>query len=335
VQLLRPDGNVTQTNFTGGFAEIDEATPSDADFAWGADNTVAVLEVTVSDPSGTPASGTCTARYRIAKTNDGVVDGAGNACTVTGEVYEGAAQIATDSARTADGTWTEYSFTFAASAVTNWNDVRLRFTTSASGGSPANRRGGAVSWAELETPDAGATPITGDAAITMPVATVAATAATTVEGAAGVALPMLTVAATASTLVEGAGSLTAPMLSLSAGGTVGNPSIEGTAAFTLPMPTLSATASSVVSGLAALTMPILTLSAAGSSVVVGLAALALPILTLAATGSTLLTALGALLMPILVVTGLASGPSSPDPSAPAHRRGARRSSMIRRATRRR
>lgn len=158
-QFLRPAGNVTQSSFTGGFAEIDEATASDSDWAWGADNTAAVLEVSLSDPSGTPGSGTCTVRYRIARTNDGVVDGAGNACTVTGEVYEGGTQVATDTARTATGTWTEYSFTFAASAVTDWTDLRLRFTTSTSGGSPANRRGGAVSWAEVETPDA-ASPVT-------------------------------------------------------------------------------------------------------------------------------------------------------------------------------
>lgn len=151
-QFLRPDSNVTQTSFTGGFAEIDESTASDADFAYGANNSAAVLEVGLSNPS-TPSAGTCTVRYRIAKTNAGTVDGAGNACTVTAEVYQGGTQIATDTAQTATGTWTQYSFTFNTSAVSNWTDLRLRFTTSASGGSPANRRGGAVSWAEIEIPD--------------------------------------------------------------------------------------------------------------------------------------------------------------------------------------
>jgi hypothetical protein len=153
-QFLRPDANVTQTSFTNGFAQIDESTASDADFAYGANNTAAVLEVSLSNPSGTPASGTCTVRYRIAKTNAGTVDGGGNGVDVTGEVYQGGSQIATDTARTTSGSWTEYSFTFAASAVSDWTDLRLRFTTTTSGGSPANRRGGAVSWAEIETPDA-------------------------------------------------------------------------------------------------------------------------------------------------------------------------------------
>ena len=150
-QTLRPTSDATNTG-TGGFGDIDEASASDADFWWGDNNVAETLEVHVGDPT-TPLSGTCTVRYRIAKTNAGTVDGGGNAVTVTAEVYEGATQQATDSAQTATGSWTPYEFTFAASAVTDWTDVRLRFTTSASGGSPANRRGGAVSWAELETPD--------------------------------------------------------------------------------------------------------------------------------------------------------------------------------------
>ena len=34
-QFLRPDSNVTQTDFTGGFAEIDDSVASDADTAFG------------------------------------------------------------------------------------------------------------------------------------------------------------------------------------------------------------------------------------------------------------------------------------------------------------
>jgi hypothetical protein len=154
-QFLRPDSNVTQTSFTGGFAEIDEATASDADFAYGANNTAAVLEVGLSNPAATPdPAGTSTVRYRIAKTNAGTVNGAGNAVAVTPGVYQGATLIQAGTAQTATGTWTQYTFTFTHGTITDWTDVRLRFTTTASGGSPANRRGGAVSWAEVEAPDA-------------------------------------------------------------------------------------------------------------------------------------------------------------------------------------
>lgn len=152
-QFIRPDSNITQTSFTGGFAEIDETSPSDADFAYGANNTSAVLEVGLSNPS-VPSSGTCTVRYRIAKVNNGVLSGSGNSVSITCAIYEGATLIATDAAQTTTGTWTTFTFTFDSTLVTDWTDVRLRFTTTASGGSPANRRGGAVSWAEVEIPDA-------------------------------------------------------------------------------------------------------------------------------------------------------------------------------------
>lgn len=155
-QFLRPDSNVTQSSFTGGFAEIDESTASDADFAYGANNTAAVLEVGLSDPGGTPdPAGTSRVRFRIAKTNNGTVTGTGNTVTFTIAVYQGGTLISTGvTGLTATGTWTGYNFTFTHGSITDWTDLRLRFTTSASGGTPANRRGGAVSWAEVEAPDA-------------------------------------------------------------------------------------------------------------------------------------------------------------------------------------
>lgn len=151
-QFLRPDSNITQTNFTGGFANIDETSANDADFAYGANNTIAVLEVGLSNPS-TPQAGTCTVRYRIAQTNNGVLDGTGNTLNITPEVYQATTLIQGGTAQTTSGTWTTYTFTFNTSAVSDWNNLRLRFTTTASGGSPANRRGGAISWAEIEIPD--------------------------------------------------------------------------------------------------------------------------------------------------------------------------------------
>lgn len=156
-QFGRPDSNVTQTSFTGGFAEIDEASPSDTDFAYGANNTAAELEVGLADVTDPVSSSGHIFRYRIAKTNAGVVDGAGNAVTVTARLLQGTTEIAADTAKTATGTWTGYAFTLSAAqadAITDYADLRLEFVTSASGGSPAARRGGAVSWAELEVPDA-------------------------------------------------------------------------------------------------------------------------------------------------------------------------------------
>lgn len=153
-QFLRPDSNITLSAFTGGFAEIDESTPSDLDFAYGDNNTQAVLEVGLSDPIGVPdPSGISVVRYRIAKTNNGVVTGTGSAVTITPQVYQGGSLVQSGASQSTTGIWTEYSFTFTHESITDWSDLRIRFSTSNSGGSPQNRRGGAISWAEVESPD--------------------------------------------------------------------------------------------------------------------------------------------------------------------------------------
>lgn len=148
-EYLRPNSNVTQTNFTNGYAEIDETPASNTDFAYGANNTAAVLEVGTTDLVDTYSAATF--RWRVAKTNAGTVDDTGNGVNVTPTIYEGGTLRWTGTTQAATGTWTEYTeSSIDLSAISDWTDVRFRFTTTASGGSPANRRGGAVSWAELE-----------------------------------------------------------------------------------------------------------------------------------------------------------------------------------------
>lgn len=152
-QFLRPDSNVTQTLYTGGFAEIDEVTANDADFATGTANTIQpILEVGLSNPSFTPGGMLGTVRWRSAIRNGNNVIGSGNAITGTCLLLQGATTIASD-AYTA-GNWSTRTFTFSLSSVTNFSDLRLRFTQTASGGSNnATRTGLAVSWAEVEVPN--------------------------------------------------------------------------------------------------------------------------------------------------------------------------------------
>lgn len=154
-QFLRPTSDTLSVNFTGGWAQVDEASASDADLAYGANNTVAELELQLSAPAATPAAGTCTVRYRIAKTNAGALDGGGNAVTVAANLRQGASVIQAALDRAATGTWTTYTFTFATSAITDWSNLRFYLLHTASGGNPANRRGAGLSWIEVETPDGG------------------------------------------------------------------------------------------------------------------------------------------------------------------------------------
>lgn len=152
--VLRPDSNITQTSYTGGFADIDEIVASDADFAFGAINSsVPLLEVGTSDPLEALAPGTVVIRWRSAKRNGNGVINSGNNFTGTCTLFEGATSRASDAYT--PGNWATREFTVASSAITSFTNLRLRFTQTASGGNNNNTRTGlAVSWAEIELPGA-------------------------------------------------------------------------------------------------------------------------------------------------------------------------------------
>ncbi len=141
VQLLRPVANILQQGWTGGYADVDEVSANDSDFAYSVNNSVSALELDLTDPP-TPGAGIKTIRYRIARTNNGTVDSAGFAPRITAYLYQGTELIASDVARTPDGTWTTYSWTPDTSLVTGWADLKLRFETEISG--PAGAYGSAA-----------------------------------------------------------------------------------------------------------------------------------------------------------------------------------------------
>lgn len=154
MSIIRPDSNITRTSYTGGFADIDEVTASDADFAYGLANSAApTLEVGTSDPGYLPGGISAIVRWRSARRNDSAVIGSGNAITGTCTLLQGATTIASDAYSPAG--WATREFTFAVSSVTDFTNLRLRFTQTASGGNNASQRSGlAVSWAEIDLPDA-------------------------------------------------------------------------------------------------------------------------------------------------------------------------------------
>ena len=151
-ETLRPDSNITQTQYTGGFAAIDEVTRDDSDFARGAVNSTApTLEVGLSNPAGSVGTGTCTVRWTNARVNNtGATIGGGSSLNYTCTFLEGSTTIASQTVTPTD--WNLSEFTFSATLVTDWTNVRLRWTQTASGGNGPNPRGGAVSWAEVEVP---------------------------------------------------------------------------------------------------------------------------------------------------------------------------------------
>jgi hypothetical protein len=92
-------------------------------------------------------------RWRSALRNGNGTINSGNAITGTCGLYQGASLIGSADSYS-PGNWTTRTFTFNMASVSNFNDLRLRFTQTASGGTSNNTRSGlAVSWAEIELPD--------------------------------------------------------------------------------------------------------------------------------------------------------------------------------------
>ncbi|MCV2870625.1 hypothetical protein OEW28_18590 [Defluviimonas sp. WL0002] len=204
-QFLRPDSDVATSSWAGTptaapniWQNLDEATASNTDFAYSGNNpNGSGCELGLSNPAATPGSGTCTVRYRDAQLNGTALSGSGTAVQLDVQLVQGTTVIASSGVHTLAGSWTARSFTFAASVVTDWSDLRVRFVATGGGGSPSNRRGAGVSWIEVETPDA---PASVDATATPGAGSATGQGAAPAVGTGGVeaAANLLTGAASAS-----------------------------------------------------------------------------------------------------------------------------------------
>jgi hypothetical protein len=175
-QFARPNSDVTVTNWTGTptnttgnrYTNIDEATPSDTDYCYGANNSsTATFEAGLSSLTDPEVHTGHIVRWRYAKTAAGSLSGTGGTVNQTVGLYQGTTLIASDTVTTG-GSWTAGSFTLTegeAANISDYTNLRLRFTQSGSGGG-GNARGSAVSWVELEVPDYEAPPSEGSGIVT-------------------------------------------------------------------------------------------------------------------------------------------------------------------------
>lgn len=161
-QFLRPDSNITTTNITGGYNLINEdyatfvATPA-AGRLYSVNGSNATYECSLSNPATTPNAGTTTVRFMARKFDSALTDPApatGRNVVITCHVYQGTTLIASSSPVTLTGgstTWTPNEFTPNMAGVTDWNNLRLRFTSSMSGSGAT--WGFALYWVEMEAPE--------------------------------------------------------------------------------------------------------------------------------------------------------------------------------------
>jgi hypothetical protein len=153
---------------SGGVGDIDEgATPNDSDWCNSKDNPDAgtdIFEVHLGDPSDPNDHTGHVMRWHHALIDGNVLASSdGTGCTLNVYLYEGATLRASKTGISLAGVYsfTADSYTLSsgeAATISDYTDLRLRFTATGGGGSPTNRRGAGISWAELEVPDVAAGP---------------------------------------------------------------------------------------------------------------------------------------------------------------------------------
>lgn len=166
-QFARPDSTIDAAGWSvvdsEPHAHINESTPNDNTRTWTPNNPSATntLIVSLSNVIDPVSSSNHVIRFRIAQTDADSADGApssgGTATVCSIALFQGASQIAilADQAAT-ESAFTQYEYTLSgaeADAITDYTDLQLQFVPTGGAGSPANRRGVSLSWAELEVPD--------------------------------------------------------------------------------------------------------------------------------------------------------------------------------------
>lgn len=166
-QFARPDSDVVDGGWKNtitasavdNYAAIDEATASDADYCYSANNPVNdELEVGLSNVTDPASSTGHVVRYRIGKegNTNKVVD-------FTVRLRQGATEIAVWTHTNIAIGPTQFAQTLTstqADSISDYTDLRLEFIANfvSGGGSPVR---GTVTWAEFEVPSAAASPTRG------------------------------------------------------------------------------------------------------------------------------------------------------------------------------
>lgn len=159
-QYARPYQDAVNGWLSGGWAEVDESSPSDADYAYGSTNATETLTLdltSVTDPNDNTGH---VVRYRITQGNNSdpptVPADTTTVATITCRLLQGGTQIAAHSTQNCTGAWVTVTWNIDsadAANITNYGALQLEFVQVGTGGGPAGRRRGVLGWTELEVPD--------------------------------------------------------------------------------------------------------------------------------------------------------------------------------------
>lgn len=151
-QYLYADGDITRTNIAAGtWANIDEEPYSDADFVRTTAGSSATYEVSLTNPI-TPDGTIGGMVFRAFKCDSSAAAKSdGQTVEISPRIYQGGTLIYNAGSYNLSSSVFQTSVAVSFAAVTDWNDLRIRFivTISGTGGS----RGAAITWARVEVPD--------------------------------------------------------------------------------------------------------------------------------------------------------------------------------------
>lgn len=153
--IVRPTG-LAGTWAGGAYTDINEASANDSNYIYSGDNANTTGSITFAAISNMATSGTCTIRLRHAESDGGVApgDGTGNTASIQTIIVEGTTIWSTGA--TCGTSWQPLTVTFDASSITPSGTFQIDIAYNGGGGSPAKRRGIAISWLEFEYPVAAA-----------------------------------------------------------------------------------------------------------------------------------------------------------------------------------
>ena len=155
-QYARPDSEISKTNWSNAYTDIDEVTPNDGDYLLGADDFNGTVEVGLSNVNDPESDADHIVKYRIWDEGQSFSRG------IETRLVQGTTVLATWTDTELDHTVEQKEHTLSsgeADSITDYTDLRLRFTSTGDTGTPApNRSFIYLSWAVLELPDGEAPP---------------------------------------------------------------------------------------------------------------------------------------------------------------------------------
>ena len=158
-QYARPSSDTdVPAGWNGLFEDINEVVPDNSDFGWSDDGLSDTYETKLSSVTDPISSIAHIVSVNFSKSDGGVAGStSGSESTVTISLYQGITLIQLLASSITLGVWTRGDYTLSGGNtdnITDYSDLRVRFVFSGGGGSPTNKRGIAISWVQLEVPDA-------------------------------------------------------------------------------------------------------------------------------------------------------------------------------------